>query len=117
MASDSSSSIVGSCYCGSNRILRYFAVIRPRLFEAPAFEKVAFLLQFAINEGKVFSGWEELTDALAEMIPEQREFWLRVQATWNLQFLEAMTAGFGGAEIDDESAVRMGLAVSIKEGR
>ena len=104
------------CYAGDNRVLRYFWAIRPQLWDAPDFEKTAFVLQFAINEGKAQSGWEEITDALAEIMPNKREFWLRVQATWNIQFIEAMTAGFTTDEIDDESAVRMGMAMAIKSG-
>ena len=75
----------------ANGVLRYFKIVRPQLWDAPPHEKAAFVLAHAIQgSGK----WEETTDALAELIPEQREFWLRVQATWNAHFIEAMTAMF-----------------------
>ncbi len=50
---------------------------------------------------RIGSYWDDLTDALAEWVPEQREFWLRVQATWNTQVIEAMTAMF-----EDQSSDR-----------
>lgn len=77
-----------------NPVLRYFSIIRPQLWEAPEWERVAFVLHYAMVQRRKGEDWDVVTDALAELIPENREFWLRVQATWNTQFLEAFTAMF-----------------------
>lgn len=73
----------------TNPILRYFKIVRPQLWEEPIYQRVAFVLHHAITRSER-TDWDELTDALAEMIPEDREFWYRVQASWNVQFAEAM---------------------------
>lgn len=85
-----------SRYSGENKVLRYFSIVRPQIWDAPEHEKVAFLLSHGLSNGGGVSQWIDLTDALAELIPENREFWLRVQATWNTQFTEAMAAMFEG---------------------
>lgn len=82
-----------------NPILQYFLIIRPQLWDAPEWEKVAFLLHYAMVQRRKDEDWNVVTDALAELIPENREFWLRVQATWNAQFLEASTAMFEEREL------------------
>jgi hypothetical protein len=85
-------------YTGSNPILKWFAAIRPQLWDAPDFERVAFVLHHAAftNLTPYFNKptWDELTDALAEIAPEQKESWLRVQATHNDHFMKAMTFMF-----------------------
>jgi hypothetical protein len=83
-------------YVGDNPILKHFAVLRPQLWQSPEWERVAFILANSITKSSMNNKptWDELTDALAEIVPEQREFWLRVQATWNTQFIEAMTFMF-----------------------
>jgi len=83
-------------YTGDNPVLRHFAILRPQLWDAPDFEKAAFLLHHGMAGG--LTKWDDVTDALAELIPEQREFWLRVQATWNAQFLAAVTWMFENSE-------------------
>lgn len=73
-------------------------MIRPQLWDAPDFERVAFILHHAactnLQPYVKKSSWDELTDALAEIVPEQREFWLRVQATHNEHFMKSMTFMF-----------------------
>jgi len=86
-------------YEGDNPVLRYFTIVRPQLWKAPDFEKVAFVLNHVTRKG-VHENWNDITDALAELVPEQREFWLRVQATWNTQFMSGMSAMFESRSID-----------------
>lgn len=74
-----------------NAIVDYFNLVRPKLKQAPEHERVAFILQHVIYMQKGKYDWDEVTDALAEFVPEQREFWFRVQATWNTHFIESMT--------------------------
>ena len=89
-------------YSGDNPILKYFAIARPRLWDENVedFTRVAFILSHALKQQGGHAEWDNVTDALAELIPEQKDFWLRVQATWNTQFEEAMTAMF--LEVSDE---------------
>ena len=93
-------------YEGDNPVLRYFAIVRPQLWEAPDFEKVAYVLSHVTRKG-FHEDWQDITDALAELVPEQREFWLRVQATWNTQFVEAMTAMFENQSLSDGKKERL----------
>ena len=103
------------CYAGDNPVLRYFAIVRPQVWEAPDHEKVAFLMHHGFAEG--ITKWDVVTDALAELIPEQREFWLRVQATWNAQFLAGMTAMFEKPDLTDDEATIIGAAIAVKDGK
>ena len=103
-------------YEGDNPVLRYFAIVRPQVWDAPDFEKVAFILHHAIAEGKT-ANWDDVTDALAELIPEQHEFWLRVQATWNLQFLSGLTNMFEKPGLTDDECTVIGAALAVKNGK
>ena len=100
-------------YEGDNPILRYFAIVRPELWDAPDFEKVAFVLSHVTQKGN-HEDWQDITDALAELVPEQREFWLRVQATWNTQFTEAMTAMFEKPDLTDDECTVISAAIAVK---
>ena len=53
---------------------------------------MAHVLYYAMTHSE--ADWDDVTDALAELLPKKREFWLRVQATSNIHLLEAMTALF-----------------------
>jgi len=85
-------------YTGDNPILKFFSGVRPQLWDAPDFERVAFVLHHAaytkLTPYIEKPTWDQLTDALAEIVPEQREVWLRVQATHNDHFMRAMTFMF-----------------------
>lgn len=97
-----------------NPVIRYFQIVRPQLWEAPDYEKVAFLFHHGMCEGS--KSWEDITDALAELIPEQRDFWLRVQATWNSQFIHAMAAMLNDqTELTDDECTVIGAAIAAKE--
>jgi len=101
-------------YEGLNPVLRYFAIVRPQLWEAQDFEKVAYVLSHVTRKG--FDGdWQDITDALAELVPEQREFWLRVQATWNTQFIAAMSAMLENPSLSDDECTVIGAALALKE--
>ena len=75
-----------------NKVLRYFDAIRPTLRDESPLLITALVLHHGFERG--ITSWDDVTDALAELIPEQREHWLRVQATFNDHFLEAMTHMF-----------------------
>ena len=95
---------IAAAKAGKNPILRWYAILRPQLWEAPDFEKVAFVLRDACcrkSTGGERIEVEDVCDALAELMPEQREFWLRVEATERTQFIEGMTAMFS-KEFDAE---------------
>jgi hypothetical protein len=78
-----------------NPVIKYVNSMRPTLKDLPDFERVSAILHFScftnLEPYIKKPTWDELTDALAELVPEQREFWLRVQATQNERFLKAMT--------------------------
>lgn len=99
-------------YEGDNSVLRYFAIVRPEVWEAPDFEKVSFLMHHGMSEGT--KTWDDVTDALAELIPEQREFWLRVQATWNTQFLAGLRNMFENPELTDDECIMISAAIAVK---
>jgi hypothetical protein len=77
-----------------NPVIKYVNSMRPQLRDLPDFERVSAILHFScFTNLEPFikkPTWDELTDAMAELVPEQREFWLRVQATQNERFLKAM---------------------------
>jgi hypothetical protein len=81
----------------TNSIIRYFKTVRPELWNESEAQRAAFVLHHSLVHSTT-PDLNEVTDALAELIPEQREFWLNVQATWNSHFLEAMTAMFESEE-------------------
>lgn len=104
-------------YEGDNLVLRYFEIVRPQLWDAPDYEKVAFVMHHGIAEGKT-AKWDDVTDALAELIPAQREFWLRVQATWNAQFMAGMTNMFESrGELTDDECTVIAAAIAVKDGK
>lgn len=103
-------------YEGDNPVLRYFAIVRPQLWDAPDFERVAYVLSHVTRKGHD-EGWTDITDALAELVPEQREFWLRVQATWNTQFTAAMVAMFDEPELTDDECTVIAAALAVKDGK
>src|SRR3990172_8773825 len=78
-----------------NPIVKWFRILRPQLWDAPDFEKVAAVISYACHlpMSKIVRV-EEVCEALADLLPEQREFWLRVDATHNIRFVESMTAMF-----------------------
>ena len=87
-----------------NEIIRYFKIVRPQLWDEPDFQRVAFLLHH-ISVQRETIDWDVICDAFIDLLPEQKEFWLRVNATWNTQFIEAMTASFNedpDSEASDE---------------
>jgi hypothetical protein len=77
-----------------NPVVKYVNSMRPALKDLPDFERVSAILHFScftsLDPYIKKPTWDELTDALAELVPEQREFWLRVQATHNDRFMKAM---------------------------
>lgn len=76
-----------------NPVLNYILQFRPNLLDERDFERVAAVLQYMrFHHGE----WtpETVTDALAELLPDQREFWLRVGATANIRLVEGMTYMF-----------------------
>lgn len=88
-----------------NPVIRWFSRIKPALWERSDFEKVAYVMRFLADHvpRKRGKGFErdpfeccvgQCCDALADMIPEQREFWLRVGATEHITFVEGMTYMF-----------------------
>ena len=99
-------------YDGNNPILKYFSWVRPQIWDAPDYEKAAFLIAHGMSKGSV--AWSDMTDALAELIPEQREFWLRAQATWDTQFVDAMTAMFED-DLGDDSRQENEVSDGLRE--
>lgn len=78
-----------------NPILKYQRLIRPNLHSEPAFARLAFVLRYAcVRPASRMVHVSEVCDALVELIPEQRELWLRADATDNEYFLKGMTAFF-----------------------
>lgn len=102
-------------YEGDNPVLRYFTIVRPQLWDAPDFERVAYVLSHVTRKGN-HEDWTDITDALAELVPEQREFWLRVQATWNTQFTEKMAAMIEKPSLSDDECTVIGATVAVKDG-
>ena len=82
-------------YEGENQILRWFSTLRPQLFDAPEFERFGHLMRYVSQRPMdKFISTVEIFEALVTLIPEQREFWLRAEATEHAQFYEALTAMF-----------------------
>lgn len=73
--------------------LDWLEKLRPNLRDEQPFEIVCGVLtQLAYGHHKCTV--PEACDALAELIPDQREFWLRVGATYNERFIGGLTALF-----------------------
>lgn len=92
-------------YTGDNPILKWFAAIRPQLWDAPEFEQLSFILSHAVSRpmGEMVHV-SQVCDAMAELCPDNREFWLRVDATHIDHLVKAMTAMFTeeyGCETDE----------------
>jgi hypothetical protein len=81
--------------CGKNNITvaEYVKALHPGIMDKPDFERVAIVFA-AVRYEKFWAVYEEVMEALAEFLPEQKEFWLRVLATVNIRFVEGMTAMF-----------------------
>lgn len=70
-------------YQGENQLLRLLSSCDPNLWTLPEWERASRVLYYALYNDV---GWNDITDALAELCHEQREFWYRVQATANTSF-------------------------------
>lgn len=78
---------------------------RPQLRSEPSFEKFATLFGMwklfnILDKPDHVVMPETLADACAELIPEQREFWLRVEATMRDRFVGGLTALMSGPAED-----------------
>jgi hypothetical protein len=76
----------------ANRILDHVYSLKPTLRGAPPFEVIAVaigMFRIAHHMNQSFMN-EELADAIAELLPDQREFWLRVEATCKANWINGM---------------------------
>ena len=77
---------------GENEILKFFRGTPKGIDGLPDFEQVAKVMGYLARRPFGPVDVEVATDALAELQPEQREFWLRVGATHADNFVRTMTA-------------------------
>lgn len=91
----------------TQEFIRHCEACRPQLRIESDFEKMATLLgTFDVlnqigGDKRVLK--ETFCDACAELIPEQREFWLRVEATIKERFINGFTALMRGPDDDDDA--------------
>ncbi len=84
--------------------IQYMIDFRPSLRSEPDYSIVVFciamrdLIEKNISSKKkpLLVPREVLFDAIAELVPAQREFWLRCEATDRERFIGGMTALFSG---------------------
>ena len=81
---------------GENEILKFFRSTPKGIDELPEWEQVAKVMGYLSRSPFGHVDVEVATDALAELQPERREFWLRVGATHVDNFLRTMTAMMEG---------------------
>lgn len=90
-----------------NPILNWQRMLKPNLPSEPEFTRLAFVLHYACTRPRgCMVHVSEVCDALVELIPEQRELWLRADATDKDNFIRTMTVlfspEFDGATADSE---------------
>lgn len=76
------------------RRLMPWVELRRGIKTKPGFEIAAHVLACVLRANREVWDLEEVTDVLAELIPDQREFWLRVGATYKEHFNLAVTTMF-----------------------
>lgn len=94
-----------------NPIIHWLDSVRPTWRFDSELLRVALVLRTALRlptpDAVGSPSVEELCEALGEAQPEQREFWLRVDATEREQFLAAMTAMFETSFEGDDDAGKL----------
>lgn len=74
--------------------LDWLEKLRPNLRNEQPFEIACSVLQQLSWQRPTEVSVPEACDVLAELIPDQRDFWLRVGATYNERFIGGLTALF-----------------------
>lgn len=75
----------------NNPIVRYFTIVRPHIVDDPEPLRVGLILRHALTHSEKPT-LAKVLEALVYYVPEQREYWLNVEASEQEQFIQAMTA-------------------------